>query len=197
MSQHVQTWQRAIGVKDDGDFGPATLKASLALLPKPEELPWITAGRAVMGLHERRDNAKLSAWLRGGKYLGDPKALPWCGDFVETAIANSLPGEPFPGAVGENPFFARNWRAFGVATAPTYGAVAVFERGPNAGHVGFLVGQNGGDFIVFGGNQGDSVSMVPISKARFLTARWPATFPARPINLPQMTVAAARSTNEA
>jgi uncharacterized protein (TIGR02594 family) len=197
MSQHVQTWQRAIGVNDDGVFGPATLKASLALLPKPQELPWITAGMAVMGLHERRDNARLAAWLRGGKYLGDPKALPWCGDFVETAIVNSLPGETFPGAVGENPFFARNWRTFGVPTDPTYGAVAVFERGPNAGHVGFLMGQNGGDFIVFGGNQGDSVSMVPIAKARFLTARWPATFPPRPINLPRMTVSAARSTNEA
>jgi uncharacterized protein (TIGR02594 family) len=197
MSQHIKTWQRAIGVVSDGEFGPATLKASLALILKPQELPWITAGMAVMGLHERRDKDRLSAWLRGGKYLGDPTALPWCGDFVETAIVNSLPGETFPGAVGENPFFARNWTSFGVATAPTYGAVAVFERGPNSGHVGFFMGQNGGDFIVLGGNQGDSVSMVPIAKARLLTAQWPSTFPARPINLPQTKVSAARSTNEA
>jgi uncharacterized protein (TIGR02594 family) len=197
MSEHIKAWQRALGITADGIFGPATLRASMALVPKPDELPWIAAGMAVMGLHETRDNARLAAWLRGGKYLGDPDALPWCGDFVETCFVHGLPGEPFPGLVGDNPFFARNWRVFGVPTAPTYGAVGVFERGPNAGHVGFLMGQDGGDFIVFGGNQGDRVSMVPIAKARFITARWPATFPARPIHLPQMKIAAQRSTNEA
>jgi len=28
------------------------------------KLPWITEGETVLGLHEVRDNAKLSAWLK-------------------------------------------------------------------------------------------------------------------------------------
>lgn len=36
MSDHVRQWQRAIGVTPDGDFGPKTLAASMALLqPTP------------------------------------------------------------------------------------------------------------------------------------------------------------------
>lgn len=51
--EHIRQWQRTIGVSDDGDFGPATLAASMALLPgsAPEPVaasgPWPTqAGMA-------------------------------------------------------------------------------------------------------------------------------------------------------
>ncbi len=98
-----------------------------------------------------------------------------------------------------HPYFARNWTGFGVKRTPTYGAVLVFERGPNSGHVGFCVGESldGKAFLVLGGNQGDTVSVVPIAKSRMLACRWPATFPLRPINLPRMSVTQALSTNEA
>lgn len=164
------------------------------------ELPWLVEGRKVLGWHEERDNKRLRAWLKSdGKTLGDPDALPWCGDYVETCIKLTLPDEPLPGRVGENPYFARNWTGFGVKRTPTYGAVLVFERGPNSGHVGFCVGESldGKAFLVLGGNQGDTVSVVPIAKSRMLACRWPATFPLRPINLPRMSVTQALSTNEA
>ena len=38
---------------------------------------------------------------------------PWCGDFVETCIRAALPDEPLPGALGINPYWARNWLLFG------------------------------------------------------------------------------------
>lgn len=152
-----------------------------------QELPWIVEGKTVWGLHEVRDNTRLRTWLRSdGKTLGDPKALPWCGDYVETAIKNSLPREPFTGALAQNPYWARNWQQFGVATNPVYGAVGVFERG-SGGHVGFLVGEDRSDYYVLGGNQSDSVNIVRIIKKRLLGSRWPSSFanPNRP--LPQMT----------
>lgn len=199
MSDEVKQWQRAIGVAADGAFGPRTLAASLAILPEArDELPWITEARAVIGLHELRDNAALVAWLKSdGKRLGDPAKLPWCGDFVETAIKRGLPDEPFPGTLGQNPYWARNWISFGRRSDLTYGAVVVFERGPQSGHVGFAVGQDGDRLMVLGGNQGNAVSVVPIARSRLLACRWPLLFPARPIHLPRMTSAQATSFNEA
>jgi uncharacterized protein (TIGR02594 family) len=163
----------------------------------PPELPWIIEGKKVWGLHEVRDNARLREWLRSdGKTLGDPKALPWCGDYVETAIKNSLPNEPFTGNLGKNPYWARNWTQFGVQTAPVYGAVATFSRG-SGGHVGFLVGEDNTDFYVLGGNQSDSVNIVRIAKSRLLATRWPSTFRNPNIVLPKLTPGTIpRSTNE-
>jgi uncharacterized protein (TIGR02594 family) len=164
---------------------------------KNQELPWIVEGKTVWGLHETRDNARLKAWLLSdGKTLGDPKALPWCGDYVETAIKKSLPKEPFTGELGKNPYWARNWLQFGVATNPVYGAVCVFQR-ESGGHVGFMVGEDKTDYYVLGGNQSDSVNIVRIAKSRFLGSRWPSTFanPNRP--LPQMSAGSIpKSTNE-
>ena len=57
-------------------------------------------------------------WLkRDGRSLGDPGKNPWCGDFVETCIRMGLPDEPLLGALGTNPYWARNWLLFGERTA--------------------------------------------------------------------------------
>lgn len=165
--------------------------------PQPAELPWITEVKKVWGLHEINDHAKLSQWLRSdGKTLGDPKMLPWCGDLAETAIKNVLPNEPFPGALGRNPYWARNWLLLGDATDPVYGSVVVFSRG-KGGHVGFLVGEDATDFYVLGGNQGNAVNVVRITKQRLLGTRWPKTFANPKIPLPRLTPESIpKSTNE-
>jgi uncharacterized protein (TIGR02594 family) len=193
---YIADWQRALGITADGNFGPATLAASLALLPARAELPWIAAMKTVYGLHEVHDKARLKAWLRSdGKTLGDPTALPWCGDAVETAMKNGLPDEPFVGALATNPYWARNWQTFGRA-AKGYGAVGVFERGPSSGHVGFLVGEDAACFHVLGGNQGDSVSVTRIAKGRLLAARWPITWEGEPAPLPSRPATLPQSVNE-
>jgi uncharacterized protein (TIGR02594 family) len=152
-----------------------------------KELPWIVAGKAVFGLHEIEDNRALKGWLRSdGKTLGDPKALPWCGDYVETCIKNSIPKEPFPGALGENPYWARNWLYFGEDYGLVYGAIVVFKRG-SGGHVGFAVGQDRNDIYVLGGNQSNAVTISRISRSRLLGARWPSTYDKPKKRLPTMS----------
>ncbi len=168
-------------------------------------LPWIEEAMPTYGWHETRDNRRLREYLRSdGKTLGDPDALPWCGDWVETVIKNSLPSEPFTGALGENPYWARNWTKFGKACPAVFGAVISYSRG-SGGHVGILVGERGSDFLTLGGNQGDRVNVVPIAKRRMLATRWPLTYPMHNIRL-QSTVPikgipssdfGPRSTNEA
>ena len=179
----------------DGKWGVRTARAlkqllsangrSAALAP-PGPLPWITEAKTALGRNEARDRSWLMDWLkRDGRSLGDPSKNPWCGDFVETCIRMALPDEPLLGALGTNPYWARNWLLFGQETKPVTGAVLIFERGPG-GHVGFAVGQDDTHFYVLGGNQSDAVTIARIAKSRLLGARWPATYPPRPQRLPTM-----------
>lgn len=179
----------------DGLWGPRTARAMKSLLATrgraaagtpPRPLPWMTEAEAALGRHETRDRSWLMNWLkRDGRTLGDPSKNPWCGDFVETCIRTALPDEPLPGAVGTNPYWARNWLQFGQAVPPVTGAVLVFERG-SGGHVGFAVGQDDTHFHVLGGNQSDAVTVARIAKSRLLGARWPVTFPLHLKQLPGM-----------
>jgi uncharacterized protein (TIGR02594 family) len=164
---------------------------------KEKELPWMVAGKAVWGMHEVKDNAVLKQWLRSdGKTLGDPKALPWCGDYVETCIRNSLPREIFSSKLDANPYWARNWLHFGLRVTPCYGAVLVFKRG-NGGHVGFGVGEDATDYYVLGGNQSNAVNITRISKDRLLGATWPKTFDKPVKRLTKMKAGSIpRTTNE-
>ena len=149
-------------------------------------MPWITEAKTALGKNEARDRSWLVDWLkRDGRSLGDPGKNPWCGDFVETCIRMSLPDEPLLGALGTNPYWARNWLLFGQAVQPITGAVMIFERG-SGGHVGFAVGQDDTHFFVLGGNQSDVVTIARIAKSRLLGACWPATFPHRQDRLSTM-----------
>lgn len=139
--------------------------------------PWYALALEQRGLHERRDNAELSAWLRAdGATLGDPAALPWCGDYVATAIGLALPDETLP----DNPYLARAWLGFGRECPVLLGAVAVFWRGSRngwAGHVGFVAGEDADAIHVLGGNQSNAVTITRIARSRLLGCRWPTTYP--------------------
>lgn len=147
-------------------------------------IPWVVELEKVLGWHETRDRDRLSRWLRSdGKTLGDPSKLPWCGDAVDTALNLGLPQEPRPGDLGKNVYWALNWQFLGKTSPACYGAVGVFMR-PGGGHVGFLVGQDSGAYMVLGGNQSDSVSRAWIDKKRCVAIRWPSTFPNPRAELP-------------
>jgi hypothetical protein len=199
MKTEIMEWQRLIGAHPDGDFGPETLRRSKALLPalpRMGELPWVASMKSVYGLHEVHDKAKLQLWLKSdGKTLGDPGALPWCGDAVETAIKTALPEEPFVEPLKSNPYWARNWQGFGRAGFG-YGCIGVFERGPTSGHVGFLVGADGTAYHVLGGNQGDRICVTRIDKDRLIASRWPISWGADPSSLPNKPPTLPLSVNE-
>lgn len=187
----------------DGQWGVRTVRALKSLLTangRPAALalqgpvPWITEAKTALGRNEARDRTWLMDWLkRDGRSLGDPCKTPGCGDFVETCIRMALPDEPLLGAVGTNPYWARNWLLFGQAVQPITGAVLIFERG-SGGHVGFAIGQDDTHFYVLGGNQSDAVTIARIAKSRLLGARWPATVPIRTQRLPTMQPGAFLST---
>lgn len=144
--------------------------------PKPpaETMPpWMAEMHRKIGLHEKRDNAVLSAWLRIGKFLGDPAKLPWCGDAVETAIVKTLPFE----AVPNNPFWAQDWRNFGIGLdGPKVGAIGVIRWANGSGHVGFVADWDATRICMLGGNQSDSINLTWFNRSVFIAYRWPKTF---------------------
>jgi uncharacterized protein (TIGR02594 family) len=142
------------------------------------DAPWVDVGWQKMLMHETLHNSSLFDWLKSDKRaVGDPSKIPWCGDFVETCIALSLPGEPLPA----NPYLARNWLKVGTEIQqPAPGAIVVFYRGdPNgtSGHVGFYISEDSSYYHVLGGNQDNRISVARLDKKRLLGLRWPATYP--------------------
>lgn len=196
----VIAFKRSIGFVATAHVGPLTLAALAKGAPigadpiHTSRLPWIIQAVRVIGMHEVSDNAELRKWLASdGHALGDPARLPWCGDFVETAIRLGMPNEFVPA----NPYWALNWRTFGVACNPVFGAVASVSR-DGGGHVGFLVGQDATRFYILGGNQSNRTSVVPMDKTRFPAAafRFPLAYRPVPTHLPTMTSTQASNITE-
>lgn len=176
----AKKFQADHGLKVDGVVGPKTLK-ELGLAdadagdPKASTPPvWYAEARRKVGLHEGLNNAELKKFLASdGHALGDPAKLPWCGDFVETCIALTLPGE----RMVPNPYYALNWSKWGQALkVPTIGAILVFKR-PGGGHIGFYAGERKDAYRVLGGNQSNRVSETWLDKKRCVAIRWPETAP--------------------
>lgn len=169
----LKAWQRSKGQQVLAEPDARQLRMLGIEPPKQSALivpPWGIILDAKMGLHEQRDKAALQAFLKSdGSTLGDPSKLPWCGDLVETVMLNSGYG-PVPG----NPYLARNWRTYGVASTPGYYVLTAFWRGsPDGtdGHVGFVVGisEDGSRLRVRGGNQQNQIGDVWIAAKRVLS----------------------------
>ena len=181
----VIAFQRAHAIRADGRLTAATVEALRAAPTRSarptaapdrdviDHMPWMALALRKKGLHETANNAELRRFLRSdGPTLGDPARLPWCGDFVETCIAVTLPEAALP----TNPYLARNWLSFGQAVQPCFGAVLVFWRGAlqgTKGHVGFYYSEDDQHFHVLGGNQSNRVSIARLAKSRLLGARLP------------------------
>lgn len=137
--------------------------------------PWVTLGKSKMGLIETRDNKQLEMFLKSdGHTLGDPSKLPWCGDFMETIIALTLPKEPMI----VNPYWAANWQKFGVHVPDGkyyLGAIGVKSR-VGGNHVFTLVGHDKDYVHALGGNQSNSISVAKIAKSDINEMRFPSTY---------------------
>lgn len=150
-------------------------QSNATISPPPAEVmpPWMAEMHRRSGLHEVRDNAALIDWLKIGRYLGNPKTLPWCGDAVESAIAKVLPEEPLP----SNPFWAQAWKNFGRdVSEPIVGSIGVIRWSASAGHVGIVAGVSGSTVNLLGGNQSNAINVTGFARSKFIAFRWPSTY---------------------
>jgi uncharacterized protein (TIGR02594 family) len=95
--------------------------------------------------------------------------VAWCAAFVGACLERA-------GLASTRSLMARSYVRWGAPLQEgRFGAVAVLSRGsdPNAGHVGFLLGETGGQIYLLGGNQSDTVTVAAFPKARLIGLRWP------------------------
>lgn len=101
---------------------------------------------------------------------------PYCALYIRYCFHKALPDEPLP----NHPLWSFGWRTFGIECTPQLGCVLTFFRGDrdkDIGHNIFYLSEDATDFIGIGANQSDTVSVKRMPKARFLTSRWPKTWP--------------------
>lgn len=139
----------------------------------------------------------ITKWAKevgvSGWYTDDD--IPWCGLFVGIVAKRS--GYPF--SAGKL-LAAREWVNWGVpvtAGREMLWDILVFSRS-GGGHVGFYVGENKDNFLVYGGNQSNAVGFAWIAKNRCIGARRPKYAIAEPGNVRKinLTFDGKLSTNE-
>lgn len=117
--------------------------------------------------HRRHHQIQASTGLFGDfgrptaapRVAADPRAARWCGWQMRRMVGTD-PGPTFN--------LARNWAHWGsAASGPSIGVVVVWSH-----HVGKIVGQENGQWIVQSGNDGGAVRARPLSLAHAIAFRW-------------------------
>lgn len=188
----ISTYQSKFGLHITGNLDSATMAKLGFKVTADTAPPWLSLARTKLGLIETQ-KATATFLKSDGRTLGDPAVLPWCGDFVETCVALTVPKEVLPA----NPYYALNWMKFGIDAGPglRLGAIAVFKR-DGGGHVGFAVGHDDAYIHVLGGNQDNMVKVSKISRTRLQGFRWPIHYPMPSLVLPYRSLEASISLNE-
>jgi len=134
---------------------------------------WLAAAWAELGQREVRgaaDNARITALFRdAGQTAALHDEVAWCAAFVGACLERA-------GRSSTRSLMARSYLGWGAPLQEgRVGAVAVLSRGndPDAGHVGFLLGEAGTHIYLLGGNQSDAVTVAAFPKARLIGLRWP------------------------
>lgn len=114
-----------------------------------------------------KHNPVIMGWAKELELSYNSDEIPWCGLFVAIVM------ERAKRQVVKDPLWAQNWLNFGVkADVPMLGDVLVFGR-DGGGHVGIYVGEDKNSLYVLGGNQGNQVNIVKISRKRLIGVRRP------------------------
>lgn len=137
------------------------------------ETPWLVIARKLLGLDEVRgpgSNSKIDEMFRLVGHPGNTDDVAWCAAFAGACLR--LGGYTSTGRLD-----ARSYLTYGERLGePRIGCIAVFWRkAPDSsfGHVGFYMGEHGGQILVLGGNQGDQVNISGQPRERLLGYRWP------------------------
>jgi uncharacterized protein (TIGR02594 family) len=129
---------------------------------------------ANMGLNDVNNVDAIYNYFQ--KPIGLSRCDAWCSGFANRVYSDV-------GVDGTGSGMARSWLDWGSSAMdpckildPQYGMTAVFSRGANPlyGHVGLVVGQEGNNLLILGGNQGTpgAVNILPFSIDRLLDLRW-------------------------
>lgn len=183
----VEAFQKRAGLRVDGVVGKNTAAAlDAAATSNRSDIPevitkeigrplWLEAGIKLLGTNEgpgSRDNATLIDWAHeeGGdiakQYTHD--SIPWCALFANHCLTKvGLKGTETLWALD----FAGKWPAIHLA-GPAVGAFAPMLR-DGGGHIIIIAGRDQyGNVMGLGGNQSDTVSIIPFPMSRLNRGFW-------------------------
>ena len=150
------------------------------------EAPWLDVARGEIGQREKKgaaaNNARIVEYhaTTSGKFTKDE--TPWCSSFVNWVMEQS-------GKKGTDSARATSWKDYGTASdGPAVGAIAVIDRGNGKGHVGFVIGRDGDNIVLLGGNQKNSVRYSVYPEDKIAAYRLPPGYQPPPGPLPEMSV---------
>lgn len=126
------------------------------------------------------DNPRVIEYLKAGTKNPDlwDDETPWCAGFVNWCLQQAGYG-----LKGTGSLMAKSFLGYGREVPPfTQYAIVVLDRPPNpaSGHVAFYGGARSADgklLGLFGGNQGDKVSLAFFPVSRVRAWRWPNSVP--------------------
>lgn len=111
----------------------------------------VGVAKTYQGMTEGKHTGSLSKLLKV-----NPRKTPWCAAFANAVLKKS--GKKGSGSLTAKSFFG--WGS--KVTSPRSGDVVIL-RFKGGYHVGFFVGRKGGQVLVIGGNQSNSVKVTAYS----------------------------------
>ena len=130
------------------------------------ETPWMDIAKEEIGVHEIEsgDSSRIVEYHSVTSLHAMDDDTPWCAAFVCWVLHEA-------GYDHTHSAWAKNYLKYGDKCDPKYGAIMIFSRGHESGHVGFYVGEDYGTYHILGGNQKNSVCIANMPKTKFLGAR--------------------------
>jgi uncharacterized protein (TIGR02594 family) len=180
----VQAFQKAQGLKADGEVGVLTARAlddaavsgKIVVAPEVAGRPlWLTEAMKWVGTHEgvgAADNPTLIEWAHeeGGAIAKSftHDSIPWCSLFANMVLTKV-------GLKGTETLWALDWAGKWPSTrlvGPAVGAFAPMKR-EGGGHIMIVVGRDkAGNVVGVGGNQSDAVNLRSFPLARLNQGFW-------------------------
>ncbi len=135
--------------------------------------PWLARARRELGVKEVKGEKhcpRILQYHAATRLKAQADEIPWCSAFLCWVFE----GE---GIRSTRSAAAKSWATWGRETYPEPGCVVVFDKSdPDAagtGHCALLVGIEGSDLWVLGGNQANSVTIARRPSSRAVAYRWP------------------------
>lgn len=111
----------------------------------------VGVAKTYQGMHEGKNSRSLMNLIKV-----NPRKTPWCAAFANAVLKKT-------GKKGTGSLTAKSFMGWGKrVTRPVAGDVVIL-RNKHGYHVGFYVGRKGGQVLVIGGNQSNSVKVTAYS----------------------------------
>jgi uncharacterized protein (TIGR02594 family) len=147
--------------------------------------PWLDVARQEVGQKEvagKAHNPRIVEYHQSTSLKATSDETPWCSSFVNWTMKQA-------GYPGTNSAAALSWKKWGEKSdEPVVGSIAVIDRGNGKGHVGIVVGRDGDNIILLGGNQKDGVRYSAYPASKIAEYRVPPGYVPPEPRLPEMKV---------